>query len=151
MATNPRPAPRRGAMVTLLVVLVIFSAGMFGGGGFLLYEQLTGTPATATVLSCEAHQGRRVTTYECVGQWTIDGRVQTGEVDGVGPDHVDREVAVTVTDGRAYANSSTALITLGGGVLFAALAAFHAWKMRRTTRAAASAPGTAASGTTAVH
>lgn len=138
-------------MVMFLVVLVLFSAGMLAVGGYLLYEQQTGTPATATVLSCEAHRGRRTTTYDCVGQWTIDGRVQTGDVDGVGPDHVGRDVAVIVAGGRAYANSSTALIILGGGVLFGALAAIYAWKIRRTARATAAAPDATASGTTGMH
>jgi hypothetical protein len=129
---------RRGT--TGAVILgVLLSLGLLGGGAFILITQQTGERSTATVTDCEEVRRSAVT---CSGTWIAGGalvggpgQVVSGTIEGAGSDDLGRTLDVRLSGDRAYTTSlRLPLILIAAGLTAAVLAGFE---QRRHLRAVA--------------
>jgi hypothetical protein len=125
---------RRG-VPPIVIVSVLFSLVLLGGGAYVLFTQRTGTPARATVTEC--NQSRR--NVVCSGTWVAggglvggDGRVVLGTIDGASSDDLGQTIDVRLSGDRAYTTSlRLPLILLGSGVTVLVLAGYELRRQRR--------------------
>jgi hypothetical protein len=108
------------------VLLIVFC---LGGGVYSFNQYRSGTPTTATVVSCHGVRDR-----SCEGTWNIDGMSYTGRMPSnfitgynVGSTH-----EIRVTDGRAYSAASVEAWLLRAG--FVAVLILGAIAMRAFIR-----------------
>ena len=115
--TSPKRAGL-GGTIFVLVVMVALTAGVFGGGIFLLLQRETGTRTQAHVSSCDVSGAGKYRRVHCVGSWTIGGslldggRVVVGTVNGVDTGAIGKTVDVTVRGDTAYSRSLVLPIVL---------------------------------------
>ena len=121
------PAPRQeslGMRVLVWLMILLIPTLFIGGGAYLLFQRFAGTEVQATVLACETtgnwSRYYNTTREECVAEWTIDGRTETGGFQaGNGSWDVGETVDATVRNGTAYSRSLVLpLIMLGVGLPF---------------------------------
>ena len=115
MTETHREAPRKRAGIVgttfVLVVLLALTAGVLGGGIFLLVQRETGTRAQAHVTSCTSSGSAKYRKVHCQGSWTVGGslldggHVVVGTVDGADKGDVGRTIDVTVRGDTAYSRS----------------------------------------------
>ena len=107
------PTKRRGigGAVFVLVVMLALTAGVLGGGIFLLVQREVGTRTQAHVTSCDVSGSSKYRKVHCVGSWTVGGslldggHVVVGTVDGVDTGDIGKTVDVTVRGDTAYSRS----------------------------------------------
>ena len=117
--TSPtRKQPGIGGTIFVLVVMLGLTAGVLGGGLFLLVQRETGTRTQAHVSNCHVSGTGKYRRVHCVGTWTIGGslvdggHVVVGTVNGVDTGDVGKTVDVTVRGDTAYSRSLTLPIVL---------------------------------------
>ena len=93
----------KGRLATSVIFLVVLGLGAIGAGVYQLQQQRTGTPAKATVRSCE--QSRR--SLVCRGSWTTGsllagGQVVLGIVENATKADIGKTVDVRLHGERAY-------------------------------------------------
>ncbi len=115
--------PRRnrtgiGGTLFVTIVMLALTAGVLGGGIFLLVQRATGTRTQAHISSCDASGAGKYRRVHCEGTWTIGGaltrggHVVVGTVDGVDIGDVGKTVDVTVRGDTAYSRSLVLPIVL---------------------------------------
>lgn len=133
------PAVRRG-----FAIAVVIFAGIFVAGGFWeLNTQRNGTPATATVLSCDtSYTYRAGSQTHCRGTWRIGdltegGEVQFGQVSGAGRSDVGKQLAVRVRGDTAHtATYRVVYVCFGVAALILVLGLWFVWKAEFTVSSA---------------
>lgn len=138
------PAVRRG-----FAIAVVLFAGIFVAGGFWeLNTQRNGTPATATVTSCDtSYQYRAGSRTTCRGTWRIGdltdgGEVRFGQVSGAGRSDVGKQIPVRVRGGTAHtATYRIVYVSFGIAALILVLGFWMVWKAEFTVSARPTRPG----------
>ena len=114
----PRSKTGLGGTIFVLLVMLALTAGVLGGGIFLLVQRETGTRAQAHVTSCRSSGPAKVRKTHCEGSWTVGGslleggRVVVGTIDGASQGDVGKTIDVTVRGDTAYSRSIVLPIVL---------------------------------------
>jgi hypothetical protein len=104
--------------ISVMAVPVI----LIGPGLWLLGQRAIGTPVQAKVLACQEHMVSRSYAEYCQAQWTIDGQVVEGDIEGSGSDDVGHTISATVRGDTAYSRSlALPLLLIGLGLPFLVL------------------------------
>jgi hypothetical protein len=129
---EPRPVEpeKKSAKGCLTVVFLIFGGFFVAGGLWELNIQRNGTPAKATVSSCDTRsQPKAGSSTTCRGVWRTGdllagGEVVTGTVSGAAESDVGKEIDVRVRGDTAHAETyrivyvsfaiAAAIFVLGG-------------------------------------
>jgi hypothetical protein len=115
------PPPKRpglGGTIVMLVVTLALTAGVLGGGIWLLVQRETGTRAQAHVASCTLGGTVKSRNVDCQGSWTVGGsladggHVVVGTIQGVDQGDVGKTVDVTIRNGTAYSRGVVLPIVL---------------------------------------
>jgi hypothetical protein len=128
----------RRQLVISLIFFVVIGLAAIGGGVYQLWQQRAGTPAKATVRSCE--QSRR--SLVCRGSWTTGsllegGRVVLGIVENATKDDIGKTLDVRLHGDRAYLPSlRLPIIFFVVGAAFLILGPFSQLRRRRRPRIA---------------
>lgn len=108
---QPRKGAGIGGTIFVLVVMLALTAGVLGGGVFLLVQRETGSRTQAHVTNCDVSGAGKYRKVHCLGSWTVGGslldggRVVVGTVNGVDTGDVGKTVDVTVRGDTAYSRS----------------------------------------------
>lgn len=107
-----------GGTIFVLVVMLALTAGVLGGGIFLLVQREVGTRTQAHVTGCDASGTGKYRRVHCEGSWAVGGslvhggHVVVGTVDGADTGDVGRTIDVTVRGNTAYSRSLVLPIVL---------------------------------------
>jgi hypothetical protein len=144
MATRTDPERRSSPAVrrSFAIAVVVF-AGIFVAGGFWeLNAQRKGTPATATVPSCDSSYVYRAGSHTtCRGTWRIGdlaagGKVQFGLVSGAARSDVGKKLSVRVRgDTARTATYRVVYVCFGIAVVILVLGLWAVWKGEFTVSA----------------
>jgi hypothetical protein len=107
------------------IISAVFAIGLFGFGAFQLVGYHTGKPTTATIVRC-SHSSRS-SSWTCHGDWSLEGKTYTGEIQGVDDRLPDGStVDIHVSHGIAFSGAFPKWVFIwgaifGGGAIFLAL------------------------------
>jgi hypothetical protein len=116
--SRPRKRGGVGGTIVMLVVTLALTAGVLGGGIWLLVQRETGTRTQAHVGSCTLGGTVKSRTVDCQGSWTVGGsladggHVVVGTIQGVDQGDVGKTVDVTIRNGTAYSRGVALPIVL---------------------------------------
>jgi hypothetical protein len=126
----------------IVVPFVVFAAALLVPGIFLLVQSTTGTPAQASVDSCETTGAGRFARTECSGSWIVGGslldggHVIVGTIQGADESDAGKTIDVMLHGDDAYSRSlTTALVLIGFGAVPAIAAVLVAARLIRLPNA----------------
>jgi hypothetical protein len=114
----------RAPLWFIVVPFAVFAAALLVPGIFLLVQSTTGTPAQASVDSCETTGAGRWQRTECSGSWIVggslldNGHVIVGTIQGADESDAGKTIDVMLHGDDAYSRRlTTALVLIGFGVV----------------------------------
>jgi hypothetical protein len=120
----------RAPLWFIVVPFAVFAAALLVPGIYLLVQSTTGTPAQASVDSCETTGAGRWQRTECSGSWIVggslldNGHVIVGTIQGADESDAGKTIDVMLHGDDAYSRRlTTALVLIGFGVVPAVAAA----------------------------